>query len=136
MKNVIGELVKERKNWHNSPRVRGVSNVTIDQRTKDTPYDICIMGVKPQIKTTYWKLNGLGPNVSTDTLGPKEIDSVFKNFEDNSSWEDHVVWIKPSFTCICTDQIKYEKKNQVKFVKLLLPDNTEAWVHINDVEIV
>jgi hypothetical protein len=136
MKNVIGELVKETKNWQRSPRVRGVCNVTIDQRTKDTPYDICIMGVKPQITTTYWNLTGTGPNVSTDTFGPKEIDTVFKNFEDNTSWEDHVVWIKPSFTCICTDQIKYEKKNQVKFLKLLLPDNTEAWVHANDVEIV
>jgi len=136
MKNVIGELVKERKNWHNSPRVRGVCNVRIDQRTKDTPYDLCIMGVKPGSASRtneYWTLDGV---YHSGKLGPNEIDSVFKNFEDNTSWEDHVVWIKPSFACICTDQIKYEKKNQVKFVKLLLPDNTEAWVHINDVEIV
>ena len=124
MKNVIGELVKERKGWHTSPRVRRVCSARIDQRTKDSSYDLCIMGVEPGS----WA--SLPPNAE------RIIDTVFKHFEDNTSWEDHVVWVKPEFAGVCIDQIKYLKKNQIKFVKLLLQDNTEVWMHINDVEIV
>lgn len=133
MKNYVGELVKEKNTWQRSPRVRGRYLDPSLSRSKKSCYDLAIAAV--HTNTAYF-ING---ELCCGPMNSSTIDSVFKSVSSGvalNSWEDHIEWIEPEFTLLVLDTISYDKKNQVKFVKVLLPNNEEVWLHANDVEVV
>lgn len=111
----LGDLVKEKEDWIKSPRTRMIeSGRLIEGKVIDTKPTPLLGSVNGEMKGT-------------------DIDACFSHLGENNSWSDHIVWLNPPFIGVVIEVVKYHKQNRVKYYKLLMEDNTQVWVHSNDI---